>query len=88
MTGDEILVYLEIKSETIWLPADAEIRVRVKRTITSEKCTLIVFWEFTGSHTLAGFQKVTHSIHDPFVKKFLIHSLRKCSEISQKLANL
>jgi hypothetical protein len=44
--------------------------------------------EFTGSHTIAGSQKIAHSIHHSFVKKFLIHLLRKCSQIPQKLANL
>jgi hypothetical protein len=44
ITEDETLVYLDMKSGTIWLPAGAELPVRVQRTIASEKHTLIVFW--------------------------------------------
>jgi hypothetical protein len=50
ITGDETWVYLDMKRETIWLPADAELPVLVKRTIASEKRTLIVFW---GTHGIA-----------------------------------
>jgi hypothetical protein len=52
ITGDEIWVYLDMKPGTIWLPADAELPVRVKRTITSEKRMLIVFW---GIHEIAHY---------------------------------
>jgi hypothetical protein len=48
ITGDETWVYLDMKPGTIWLPADAELPVRVKRTITREKHMLIVFWEIHG----------------------------------------
>jgi hypothetical protein len=48
MTGDEIWVYLDMKPRTIWLSADAELPVRVKRTIASEKRMLIVFWGIHG----------------------------------------
>jgi hypothetical protein len=37
-----------MKPGTIWLPADAELPVRVKKAITSEKRTLIVFWGIRG----------------------------------------
>jgi hypothetical protein len=50
ITGDERWVYLDMKSGTISLPADAELPVRVKRTIASEKRMLIVFW---GIHKIA-----------------------------------
>jgi hypothetical protein len=43
-TGDETWVYLDGKPGTVWLPADAELLVRVKRTIASEKHMLIVLW--------------------------------------------
>jgi hypothetical protein len=36
ITGNETWVYLAMKPETIWLPADAELPVPVKRTIASE----------------------------------------------------
>jgi hypothetical protein len=58
--GDEIWVYLDMKSGTIWLPADAELLICVKRTIASEKRMLIVSGEFTGSLTIAGSQKRAH----------------------------
>jgi hypothetical protein len=32
----------------VWLPADAELPVRVKRTIASEKPMLVVFWGIHG----------------------------------------
>jgi hypothetical protein len=38
-----------MKPGTIWLPADAELPVRVKRTITSEKHMLIIFWGIHGT---------------------------------------
>jgi histone-lysine N-methyltransferase SETMAR len=37
-----------MKPGTIWLPADAELPVRVKRTIASKKRMLIVFWGIHG----------------------------------------
>jgi hypothetical protein len=37
-----------MKPEAIWLPADAEPSVRVRRTIASEKRTLIVVWGIHG----------------------------------------
>jgi hypothetical protein len=36
ITEDETWVYLDLKPGTVWLPADAELPVRVKRTIASE----------------------------------------------------
>jgi hypothetical protein len=50
--GDEAWVYLDMKPGTIWLPADAELPVRVKRTIASSKRMLIVFW---GIHGIAHY---------------------------------
>jgi hypothetical protein len=60
ITGDETWVYLDMKLGAILLLADAELPVRVKRTITNEKRMLIVFWGIQGSHTIAGSQKITH----------------------------
>jgi hypothetical protein len=48
ITGDETWVSLEMKPGTIWLPDDAELPVRVKRTIANEKPMLIVFWGIHG----------------------------------------
>jgi hypothetical protein len=36
ITGDEIWVYIDMKPGIIWLPVDAELPVRGKRTIASE----------------------------------------------------
>jgi hypothetical protein len=43
-------IYLDMNPETIWLLADAQLPVSVKRTIASEKHMLIVFW---GIHEIA-----------------------------------
>jgi hypothetical protein len=37
-----------MKPGTIWLPADAELPIRVKRIIASEKRMRIIFWEIHG----------------------------------------
>jgi hypothetical protein len=50
--GDETWVYLDMKPGTIRLPADAELSVRVKRTIASEKGMGIVCW---GIHGIAHY---------------------------------
>jgi hypothetical protein len=52
MTREKTWVYFDMKPGTLWLPADAELPVRVKRAITSEECTLIVFW---GIHRIAHY---------------------------------
>jgi hypothetical protein len=57
MIGDEIWVSLDMKPGAIWLPADAELSVSVKRTITSEKRILIIF---RGIHWIAHYQKIAH----------------------------
>jgi hypothetical protein len=44
ITGYETWVGLDMKLRTVWLSADAELPVRVKRTIASEKRILMVFW--------------------------------------------
>jgi hypothetical protein len=48
ITADEIWVCLDKKPGTIWLPADAELPFRVKRTITSKRRMLIVSWGIQG----------------------------------------
>jgi hypothetical protein len=48
ITGDEIWIALDMNPRTIWLSADAELPVRVKRIITSEKCMPTVFWGIRG----------------------------------------
>jgi hypothetical protein len=49
-----------MKPGTIWLPADAELSICVKRTIVREKSMLIVFWRIHGIALLTGFQKITY----------------------------
>jgi hypothetical protein len=45
ITGYETLIYFDMKPGTIWFPTDTELPARVKSTIASEKCMLIVFWD-------------------------------------------
>jgi hypothetical protein len=52
ITRDETWVYFDMKPGTIWLPADAELSIRVKKTTASEKRMLIVFW---GIHRIAHY---------------------------------
>jgi hypothetical protein len=74
MTGDETCTYLEIKPGTIWLPADAEQPVRVKKAIASEKCMLIVFW---GIHGIANYCWVPKesTLDSPFFCKKVLSPL-------------
>jgi hypothetical protein len=41
-----------MKPGTVWVPADPELPVRVKRTTASQKRVLIVFW---GIHGVAHY---------------------------------
>jgi hypothetical protein len=50
ITGNKTWVYFDMKPGAVWLPADAELPVRVKKTIASEKRMLIIFW---GIHEIA-----------------------------------
>jgi hypothetical protein len=43
---------LDMTPGPVWLPADAKLPVRVKKTIASEKRMLIVFW---GIHRIAHY---------------------------------
>jgi hypothetical protein len=69
ITGYETWVYADMKPGAFWLPADAEVPVRVKRTIESEKHMLIFFWGIHEITHYAGFQRRAHYIHHSFVKK-------------------
>jgi hypothetical protein len=42
LTGDQTWAHLDVKPRTVWFPADAEPRVRVKRTNASEECMVII----------------------------------------------
>jgi hypothetical protein len=52
ITGNETWVYHDMKPGTIWLPADAELPVCVKRTIAGEKRMPIILW---GIHGIAHY---------------------------------
>jgi uncharacterized Fe-S cluster protein YjdI len=75
ITGDETWVYLDMKPWIVSLPADAELPVRVKRTIASEKRMLTVFWGILG---------ITHSCWLP--KESTIDSSFFCAEALSPLA--
>jgi hypothetical protein len=67
-----------MKPGTIWLPADAELPVPVKRTIASQKHTLIVFW---GIHGIAHYCWLPRdsTLDSPFFCKEV------CSPLVQKM---
>jgi hypothetical protein len=75
ITGDETWVYLDMKPVAIWLPADAELPVRVKRTIASEKRMFIVFW---------GIHGIAHYCWLP--KDDILNSSLFCEEVLSPLA--
>jgi transposase len=75
ITRDERWVDLDMKPGTIWLPADAELLVRVKGTIASEKRMLIVFWRIHG---------IAHSCWLPKDRK--LDSSFFCEEVLRPLA--
>jgi hypothetical protein len=54
-----------MKSGTVWLPADAELPVRVKRTIANEKGLLIIFWRIHGIEYYCWFPK-DRTLDSPF----------------------
>jgi hypothetical protein len=68
ITGDETWVSLDMKPMTIWLPADAELPVRVKGIIASEKRMPIVFW---GIHGIAHYcwPAKDNTLDSPFFMK-------------------
>jgi hypothetical protein len=76
ITRDETRIYLDIKPATIWLPADAELPVRVKRTIASERRMPIVFW---------GIHGITHYCWLP--KDNILNSLFFCEEVLSPVAH-
>jgi hypothetical protein len=77
-----------MKPGTIWLPADAELPVSVKRTIASEKRMLIVFWVI---HGIAGYcwPPKDSTLDSPlFCEEGLSQLAQKMQPNSKKLANL
>jgi hypothetical protein len=75
-----------MKPGTIWLPADAELPIHVKRTITSEKHMLIVFW---GIHGIAHSCRLPKDsiLDSPFFYEEVLGPLtQKMQSDSKKLA--
>jgi hypothetical protein len=75
-------------SGTIWLPAEAKLPARVKRTVASANRTLIVFW---GIHRIAHYCWLPkdHTLHSPFFCEEVLSPLdQKMQPNSKKLANL
>jgi hypothetical protein len=80
-------VYLDMKPGAIWPPADAELLVRVKRTVTSEKRVLIVFWGIHGIAHYCWFPK-GNTLDSPFVCEEVLSPLvQKMQPNSKKFAN-
>jgi hypothetical protein len=74
----------------IWLPADAELLVRVKRTTANETRMLIVFW---GIHGIAHYCWVPtyNTLDSPFFCEEVLSAQSTPSENAakfQKLASL
>jgi hypothetical protein len=87
ITGDETWVDLDMKPRTLWLPAAAELSVRVKMTIASEKCILIVFWEIHWIAHYCHFSKDS-TLNSPFFCEEVLSPLaQKMQPNSKKLAN-
>jgi hypothetical protein len=64
-----------MKPRIAWLSADAELLLRVKRTITSEKRMLIVFW---------GIQGIKH--YSSLPKESILNSTFFCKEVLDPIA--
>jgi hypothetical protein len=69
ITWDEIWVYLDMKPGVIWLPVDAELPVRVERTVASKKRMLIIFWGIHGISYYCWLPKDSTWDSPVFVKK-------------------
>jgi hypothetical protein len=85
--GDETWVSFNMRPGTVWLPADAELPVRVKRTIASEKCMLIAFWGIHGIAHYCWLPKES-TLNSPFFCEEVLSPLaRKMQPNSKNLAN-
>jgi hypothetical protein len=58
--GEETWVDPDMKPGVIWLPANTELPVRVKRTIAVKSICWSFSGKFTGSHTIGSSQKIAH----------------------------
>jgi hypothetical protein len=85
--GDETWISFGMKPGIIWLPADAELPVRVKRTIASGKRMLIIFW---GIHGIAHdcWLPKDSTLDSPFFWEEVFSPLaQKMQPKSKKIAN-
>jgi hypothetical protein len=85
--GDETWVSLDMKPGAVWLPADSELPVRVKKTIASERRMLIVFW---GIHSIPHYRWLPKDsiLDSPFFCGEVLSPLaQKMRPNSKKLAN-
>jgi hypothetical protein len=77
-----------MKPGTIWLPADAELPVCVKRTIANEKRMLIIFWGIDGVAHYCWLPKDS-TLDSPFfceeVLSPLVHKIQPNSKQIRKL---
>jgi hypothetical protein len=87
ITGDETWVSFDMKPRTIWFPADVESLVRVKRTIASEKCMLVVFWRIHGIAHYCWLPKESTLDLPFFCEEVLSPLAQNMQPNSKKLAN-
>jgi hypothetical protein len=88
VTGNETWVSLDMKPGTIWLPADAELPVCVKRTIASEKRMLIVSWGIYGIAHYSWLPRDSTVDSVLFCEEVLSSPAQKMQPNPKKLANL
>jgi hypothetical protein len=87
ITRNETWIDLDMKPRTIWLPADAELPVRIKRTIARERCMLIIFWGIHGIAQHCGLSKDS-TLYSPFFCEEVLNRLaQKMQPNSKKFAN-
>jgi hypothetical protein len=88
LTGNETWFSLDRKPGTVWLPGDAELPVRVKRTIPSEKHMLIVLWRIHGIAHYCWLSKDS-ALNSPFFcEEMLSPLIQKIQPNSENIANL
>jgi hypothetical protein len=76
-----------MKPGTVWFPADAELPVRVKRTIASEKRMLIVLWAILGIAHYWWFPKDSAFDSPFFCEEVLSPLAQQMQPNSKNLAN-
>jgi hypothetical protein len=72
-----------MKPRIIWLPADAELLVRVKKTIANEKRMLMIFWEIHGITHYCWFPKES-TLDSPFFREEVLTPLAQKRQQNSK----